>query len=401
MKQVLTVSCKLQVTPEQVATIEATLKAFAEACEYVNGTVKPNLMNELAIQSLVYQDVRAKFGLSSQLAIHAIRRVAGNRKTAKKDGKPVKGFKPTSATYDVRTFSFREKDWMVSLTMLGGRERFALAIGNYQRGLLKGQTPKTATLAKRKDGNYYLNIQLESIPPEPKETNDVIGCDLGRTDIVVSSEGDKFSGKEITNVRNKHAALRAKLQQKSSKGTRSTRRRCRELLKRLSGKERRFQSHTNHVISYRLIQRAKAENKAVAIEDLTGIRERTNRLPQSKKNKRLGNSWAFYQLRQFLTYKAIKHGVKLVLIDPRYTSQTCHNCFHLHPVAGESYRSGKRFTCGYCSWSGDADYNGAQNIAALGKVTINSPCGSGLSCLLDRDDSGLLKTPAERISGRG
>jgi putative transposase len=55
--------------------------------------------------------------------------------------------------------------------MLGGRERFALAIGNYQRGLLKGQTPKTATLSKRKGGSYYLNIQLESIPPEPKETD--------------------------------------------------------------------------------------------------------------------------------------------------------------------------------------------------------------------------------------
>ncbi|MDB9391190.1 zinc ribbon domain-containing protein [Microcystis aeruginosa CS-579] len=60
-------------------------------------------------------------------------------------------------------------------------------------------------------------------------------------------------------------------------------------------------------------------------------------MPQWKKNKRLGNSWAFYQLRQFLTYKAIKQGVKLVLIDPRYTSQTCHNCFHIHPVTGESY----------------------------------------------------------------
>ncbi|MGH2412693.1 MAG: RNA-guided endonuclease TnpB family protein [Microcystaceae cyanobacterium] len=160
----------------------------------------------------------------------------------------------------------------------------------------------------------------------------------------------------------------------------------------MSGKERRFQSHTNHVISCRLVRKAKEENKAIAIEDLTGIRSRTNQLPQSKKNKRLGNSWAFYQLRQFLTYKAIKHGVKLVLTDPRYTSQTCHNCFHLHPVKGESYRNGKRFVCGHCSWSGDADYNGARNISALGKVVINPPCGSDLFCLLDRDNSGLLKT---------
>lgn len=174
MKQVLTVSCKLQVTPEQSAKIDGTLRAFAAACGYVNETVQPTLMNELAIQSLVYHDVRARFGLSAQLAIHAIRRVSGNRKTAKKDGKPVGSFAPTSATYDARTFSFREKDWTVSLTTIDGRERFPLAIGNYQIGLLKRQKPKTATLCKRKDGSYYLNIQLESTPPEPEKTSKVI-----------------------------------------------------------------------------------------------------------------------------------------------------------------------------------------------------------------------------------
>jgi IS605 OrfB family transposase len=381
MKQVLTVSCKLQATPEQSAKVDATLQAFAAACEYVNQSVPPNLTNELAMQSLVYHDVRARFGLSAQLAIHAIRRVSGNRKTAKKDGKPVKKFAPTSATYDVRTFSFREKDWTVSLTTVDGRERFPLAIGNYQLGLLKGQTPKTATLCKRKDGTYYLNIQLESTPPEPTKTEKVLGCDLGRTDIVVTSEGDKFSGKEITKTRNHYANLRASIQQKATRGTRSTRRRCRALLKRLSGRERRFQELVNHTISHRLVTRAKLSKQAIALEDLTGIRERTNQLPRSKKERRLSNSWAFYQLRQFLTYKAIKHGVKLVFVDPRYTSQTCHCCNHIHPVRGESYRSGKKFACGHCGWVGDADLNGSRNIAALG-VLVNAPEGSGLSCSL-------------------
>ncbi|MGB8687880.1 MAG: transposase, partial [Microcoleus sp.] len=76
----------------------------------VNQVAPPTLTNELAMQSLVYHEVRARFGLSAQLAIHAIRRVSGNRKTSKKDGKPVRSFAPTSATYDARTFSFRERD---------------------------------------------------------------------------------------------------------------------------------------------------------------------------------------------------------------------------------------------------------------------------------------------------
>lgn len=372
MKQVLTVSCKLNVTPEQLPKIEETLRAFADACKYANKTLDSKLTNEVAMQSLCYHDVRARFGLSAQLAIHAIRRVSGNRKTAKKEGKPVTGFAPTSATYDSRTFSFREKDWTVSLTLLGGRERFTLHIGNYQLGLLKGQKPKTATLSKRKDGSYYLNIQLESTLEKPQETDKILGCDLGRTDICVTSENDTYSGEKITKVRDHYSNLRAKLQQKASRGTRSSRRRCRELLQRLSGKEKRFQAHQNHTISCQLVKKAKANNACLALEDLNGIRKRTNQLPRAKAERRRSNSWSFYQLRQFLIYKCIKFGVKLVFVDPRYTSKTCHNCLHIHPVRDKSYRSGKSFRCGHCSWSGDADLNGAKNISTLGAV-VNQP----------------------------
>lgn len=393
MKQVLSVSCKLKPTLEQIAKIDELLNAFADACVYVNGVVPPNLTNELAMQSLVYYDVRARFGLSAQLTIHAVRRVSGNRKTAKQKGKPVSKFAPTSATYDPRTFSFREKDWTVSLTVMGGRERFNLAIGNYQLGLLKEQKPKTATLVKRKNGNYYLNIQLESTPEKPRETDKVLGCDLGRTDICVTSENDSYSGKQITKIRDHYSKLRSVLQQKAAKGTRSSRRRCRKLLQRLSGKERRFQTHQNYTISYQLVKIAKIQNQVIALEDLTGIRERTNELPRTKTERRRSNSWSFHQLRQFLLYKCIKFAVKLVFVDPRYTSQACHNCLHVHPVQGKSYRSGKSFRCGHCFWVGDADLNGSLNISALGSL-INRPGGSGLACSLEHHVLGLLKTPS-------
>lgn len=393
MKQVLTVACKIEVKPEQSAKVRDTFQAFADACEYVNQEVPEKLTNELAMQSLVYQDVRAKFGLSSQLAIHAIRRVSGNRKTAKQKGDKVKEFRPTSVTYDVRTFSLREADWTLSLTMLGKRERFRLHIGNYQRGLLKGQKPKTATFVLKPTGEYYLNIQLESKPEPQQKTDKVLGVDLGRTDIAVTSDGDSFSGKDVTNVRNHHARVRASIQQKCSKGTRSTRRRGRRLLQRLSGKERRFQQYTNHVISKQIVHHAKANNQVIALEELTGIRQRTNELPRTKTERRLSNSWAFYQLRQFLDYKAVKNSVKLFLVNPAYTSQTCHKCLHIHPVRGESYRNGKVFRCGHCGWKGDADLNGAKNIEAMGR-SINTPGGSELlSCSLSYSASGLLKTP--------
>ncbi|MEH2458551.1 transposase [Nostoc sp.] len=130
----------------------------------------------------------------------------------------------------------------------------------------------------------------------------------------------------------------------------------------------RFQSHINHVISYQLVKSAKATNQLIALEELTGIRERTNSQRRSKRERRLSNSWSFYQLRQFMTYKALKFAVKLVFVDPRYTSQTCHNCLHIHPVRGESYRSGKKFTCGHCGWVGDSDLNGLCRLKRLQRL---------------------------------
>jgi hypothetical protein len=64
------------------------------------------------------------------------------------------------------------------------------------------------------------------------------------------------------------------------------------------------------------------------------------------------------------------------------TSKTCHQCHHI------GNRKGKEFSCSSCSWSGDADFNGAKNIADLGAV-VNQPGGPGLFCL----------TMAEKIPG--
>ncbi len=379
MQQVLTIVCKINQTPTQGAKIDATLKAFADACNYINGTVDLKLTNNVRIQTLVYKQVREQFGLSANLAIRAINRVAGNRKTAKKDDKPVLKFKPTSANYDARIFAFRESDWTVSLTLNGGRERFKLQLGSYQLGKLTGRSPTSATLAKHRNGSYSVNIQVKTTAPDIKPTLAVIGCDLGRTDIAVTSLGDKHSGKQVTQKRNKYAKTRALVQKKSTKGTRSSRRSCHRLLARLSGRERKFQSWHSHKISKQLVEIALQSNSIIALENLTGIRERTNPQPKSKKERRLSNNWAFYQLRQYIEYKAIGSGIKVVFIPPAYTSKTCHKCNHIHPDPNQSYRHGKYFRCGHCLWTGDADLNASLVIQQWG-VTVNTPEQSSLSC---------------------
>ncbi|ABD01607.1 ISSoc1, transposase [Synechococcus sp. JA-2-3B'a(2-13)] len=389
MSQVLSISCKLKVSPSQAAKLDETLDAFGQALNWVNQNTPEKVVNAVKLQSLCYREIRARFGLSSNLARttsrlrdqQVCRRLAGARKVARQKNRPVKTFKGGFATYDARIFSFREKDWTVSLTTVEGRERFELAIGRYQRERLAGSNPKSATLVKRKDGSYSIQICVETEPSPPQRTGRVLGVDLGRTDIAHTSEGDNWNGQQLNRIRDHYSKLRAALQRKASKGTRSSRRRCRQLLQRLSGKERRFQTWVNHRISKAIVSRAKATNSAIALEDLTGIRKRVNQQPRSKAERRRANSWAFYQLRQFLEYKARVAGVSLVLVPPAYTSQTCHKCLHIHPDPAQSYRSGKKFKCGHCGWEGDADLNGANVIALLG-AAVNQPGGPGLFCSL-------------------
>lgn len=390
MNQALTISCKLKVSGSQATKLDATLDAFVQALNWVNQNTPEKIANAVKLQSLCYYEVRSRFGLSSNLAQQACRRVAGSRKVANQRNSPVKEFKSAFVTYDARIFAFREKDWTVSLTTVDGRERFELAIGNYQRGMLMGSNPKSATLVKRQDGSYYIQICLESKLPEPQDSDEVLGVDLGRTDIAHTSEGEHWDGQDITKVRDHYTNLRAKLQHKASKGTRSSRRRCRQLLQRLSGRERRFQSWVNHNVSRRIVESAKSLGASIAIEDLTGIRDRTNQQPRSKAERRRSNSWAFHQLRLFIEYKALGSGVKVNAINPRYTSQVCHQCLHIHTSLDQSYRSGKQFKCGHCGWHGDADFNGAMNIKAIGAL-VNRPGGPWLSCEIT---GGLLKACA-------
>lgn len=383
MDTIRTIACKLAPTPEQRVELDATLSAFAAACNFIADVARrEHTTNKVTLQHVCYQDVRAQFGLSANLAIRAIARVCAALKVKSKAHST---FEPTSIDYDQRIFSFREWDWTFSLTLLHSRERLETVLGERQKGRLKGQMPTSATLVKRRDGSLFLHVQTKGTAPVPREPSDVLGVDLGRTDIAHTSDNQDWSGQDLTAVRNRYGRLRAALQKKASKGTRSTRRRCRELLARLSGREARFQRQTNHEISKDLIATALESERAIALEDLTGIRERTNQQPRRKSERRHSNSWAFYQLRSFVAYKAEDAGVVLHLVPPAYTSQMCHACLHM----GE--RHGKRFACAnpVCGWRGDADLNGALNIRTLG-LNVARARGPWLHCPLNVA-SGLLK----------
>ena len=114
------------------------------------------------------------------------------------------------------------------------------------------------------------------------------------------------------------------------------------------------------------MQSAKEQGKGIAIEDLTNIRFTSKR--RNKKFRTKLGRWNFGQLRSFLTYKSLLNGVQLVVVEPAYTSQTCHCCKHI------GKRTNKVFKCTNPNCEVDvldADYNASKNIASLGRAYVN------------------------------
>ena len=373
MTQSMSVKCKLIVPSNLCGEIDRTLEGFADACNQILEVAKSeDCWNTTKLHHKVYKPVRETTGLKANHVCQAIRRVIGNAKAVKQIHK----FRPTSISLDARTFTYKEESQSVGVTLMCGRVELKLSIGGYQIALLRGQAPTSATLNKTKQGQYFINFVVD-IPTQPTgKTPKVIGVDLGRRDIATTSTGKSWNGKQIQSVRDRYSKVRANVQ---SKRTRSSRR----LLRRLSGRERRFQEWLNHNISKQLVSSAKQTNAALAFEDLTNIRESLNEKPRSKTERRRTNSWAFYQLRLFVGYKANIAGVPVVFVPPAYTSQTCSRCHHVHPVKGKSYRNGKVFKCGHCGFEHDSDVNAANNIAALGATFVNSPEIPGIACQLE------------------
>src|SRR6266851_7574265 len=146
----------------------------------------------------------------------------------------------------------------VSLLTLHGRVLVPFIVGGYQQARLnriKGQ----ADLVYR-NGTFYLAVTLEVPTPTPDAPTDTLGVDLGIINLATDSLGETFSGEQVEKNRKRYAVLRQRLQKR---GTKSAKRH----LKKLSGREARFKRNTNHVISKRIVQKAKAHHQAIAIED--------------------------------------------------------------------------------------------------------------------------------------
>jgi putative transposase len=369
-----TISIKLDIGDHEAALYD-TQQAFNAAASWIASICwNEHITNTNTAHHRVYGETRTRFGLGAQLAvcarakaIEAVKAARTQQSQRKAKQKPVtcpQFGSRGSIRYDARTYRLMSLD-RVSLNTLHGRVTCQMILGKRQHDMLIDSTWKIggADLVWRQ-GTYYLNVTQSKDAPQFRETADTIGIDLGIVNLATSSDGESFSGSHVREVRKRYHKRRQELQRV---GTRSAKRR----LKKLSRREHRFQKDANHTIAKSLVRKAVISCKALALEDLTGIRDEVTVRHEYRSER---HSWAFYQLGCFIAYKAAWASVPVRFVDPRDTSRTCSVCGHCEKANRQSQSS---FVCKQCGFCLNADVNAAINISrAVVKRPLVAPvCG--------------------------
>jgi len=345
----LTIKVKLYPNEHQEKALLETMERFNEACDYISKIAwSTRTFGKVGIQKIVYYDVRENYNLSAQMVVRAIGKVAESYRIDKTCQHEFK--KHGAIVYDQRILTFKASD-EVSILTLEGRERITIKYGEYRQ--LNMERVKGQADLIYHNNTFYLMVVVDVPDADSIDPDGVIGVDMGIVNIATTSDGEIFSGKKCTEVRQRYSVLKARLQ---SVGTHS----AKKHLKKISGKERRFKKDTNHCIAKAIVRTAKDTNRAIAIEDLKGIR--TNSTVNKAVRTSIGK-WAFDELGNFLKYKATLAGIPVFEIDPKNTSRECSVCGHIDK---KNRKTQSEFLCLSCGHQENADVNASKNISSRG-----------------------------------
>jgi IS605 OrfB family transposase len=350
----LTIQLRLLPDVDQGAILLDTMGRFNAAASLAAQVgFEAGVSSQPSIHKRCYAELRARFGISAQMAVRAIGKAVEALKSLEAKGRTAcPEFRPHGAvTYDERILSFKGLD-KVSLWTPAGRMVLPIVYGEYQGqrfDRIKGQVDLVY-----RQGKFYLYATVEMPEDAPIDPEDWLGIDLGIVNLATDSDGDAFSGEKTEQVRRKYGGRRKGL---NKQGTKSARRRLCKIRRR----ESNFRRDENHRISKEIVARAKATGRGIVLEDLEGI---TGRVTVRREQRSRLKGWAFYQLRQFVAYKAKRAGVPVLYVDPANTSRTCHECGHCEK---RNRKTRDRFECRNCGHSDGADVNAAKNIRAKGR----------------------------------
>jgi IS605 OrfB family transposase len=358
-----TVVAKIQIyaNKNEEALLSQTMSAYSKACDFVSSIIyETQELKQKQLHNALYSQIRAEFGLGSQMACSTLITTIARYKSAKSNGHEWSRIAFKNPECDLvwnRDYSLNRN--LFSVNTLEGRVKLKFQTKGMEKYFDGTWQFGTAKLVN-KFNKWFLHIPMTKDIELLKEAsvNNVVGVDLGINFLAVTYESNGktkfFSGKQVKNTRGQYKATRKELQQRQTPSSRKR-------LKAIGQRENRYMADVNHCVTKALVTNY-PKGTLFVLEDLFGVRSATEKV--RVKYRYVSVSWAFYQFRQMLEYKAELYGHKVIVVSPKHTSQTCPKCGH----SEKNNRNKKThtFCCRNCSYTSNDDRVGAMNLYRKG-----------------------------------
>ena len=361
----ITITAKIKIIPteEQIECLKYTYKQILLANNDISKFVFNNQeFNRNNINKSMYYSLRDKYFLKSQMAQSCMKSVIAKYQSAKSNGHKFSLINFKKNKYDLvwnRDYSLNFDKQIFSVNSINGRLKIPFEIKSKEQYFDGTWSFGTAKLVYKFD-KFFLHIPMtkEMSDFNYATCNQVVGIDLGINFLATTydSQGKTtfYNGKQIKNKRAQFSKIRKELQQVKTSSSRKR-------LKAIGSRENRWVTDINHQVTKALVDKY-GSNTLFVLEDLTNVRQITERV--RKRDRYISVSWSFYQFKEMLEYKASLVGAKVILVDPKYTSQTCPKCGHVE----SSNRDKKKhiFKCRTCGYTSNDDRVGAMNLQRKG-----------------------------------
>lgn len=186
----------------------------------------------------------------------------------------------------------------------------------------------------------------------------LIGIDRNLDNVTTATLDGKTTVYDLS-VASKAKALYCEVK---SHFTRNDVRVAKKLQQKYGAKQRNKVQPVLHNTTKQIVEKAKAENLGIVMEDLKGIRKlyRKGNGQGSRYRGRL-NSWSFYEFQRQIEYKAKWLGVPVIYVRAAGTSSNCAICGSTISECTE-----RKVYCHECNRLMDRDENAALNIVTAG-----------------------------------
>jgi putative transposase len=333
-----------------------TLDLLSTFRKMVNDAIRlclaENIRGRLKLRNRIYKEFQGRYGLVSCFP-YSVAEVAWSivKKHKRWQRKPYA--KRLMFKMDADNFSLNYS--VLSLPFKRGeRVLIPLRYGAYQRSFLLDKTLKRGSITIT-ESSIVIAFSKETRQEEPSRK---VGYDINEKSIV-GSDGTQYDLSEVARLHTLYGVRRSEFYERHPNDRRLKRKFA------SSRREKERVSQVLHRIATLVVEKARANNEAVILERLKGIRyahQKGN--GEGKARRRRIALWPFRKLQSYIDYKAKWAGVQVDYVSPSYTSKKCNVCGSINRNLKVADRS---WLCP-CGAKLDRDLNAAINIERRGKI---------------------------------